>query len=82
MTVETALQLREAALAAAADSDVVIMAAAVADFRPAEISGTKIKKRDDTADPVISLVRNPDILQELVEAARMPPENQAAAAAS
>jgi phosphopantothenoylcysteine decarboxylase/phosphopantothenate--cysteine ligase len=67
VAVETALQLREAALAAAADSDVVIMAAAVADFRPAEISGTKIKKRDDTPDPVISLVRNPDILQELVE---------------
>jgi phosphopantothenoylcysteine decarboxylase/phosphopantothenate--cysteine ligase len=67
VTVETALQLREAALAAAADSDVVIMAAAVADFRPAEISDTKIKKRDDTADPVLTLVRNPDILQELVE---------------
>lgn len=67
VAVETALQLREAALAAAADSDVVIMAAAVADFRPAEMSGTKIKKRDDTPDPVISLVRNPDILQELVE---------------
>ncbi|TLM87573.1 bifunctional phosphopantothenoylcysteine decarboxylase/phosphopantothenate--cysteine ligase CoaBC [Pseudarthrobacter sp. NamE5] len=65
--VETALQLREAALAAAADSDVVIMSAAVADFRPAEISDTKIKKRDDHADPVITLVRNPDILQELVE---------------
>jgi phosphopantothenoylcysteine decarboxylase/phosphopantothenate--cysteine ligase len=77
VTVETALQLREAALAAAADSDVVIMAAAVADFRPAEISGTKIKKRDDTADPVITLVRNPDILHELVEA-RNAPENQAA----
>jgi phosphopantothenoylcysteine decarboxylase / phosphopantothenate---cysteine ligase len=75
--VETALQLREAALAAAADSDVVIMAAAVADFRPAEISDTKIKKRDDTADPTITLVRNPDILQELVEA-RNAPENQAA----
>ncbi|WP_045731433.1 bifunctional phosphopantothenoylcysteine decarboxylase/phosphopantothenate--cysteine ligase CoaBC [Pseudarthrobacter chlorophenolicus] len=67
VNVETALQLREAALAAAADSDVVIMSAAVADFRPAEISDTKIKKRDDTADPVITLVRNPDILQELVE---------------
>jgi phosphopantothenoylcysteine decarboxylase/phosphopantothenate--cysteine ligase len=65
--VETALQLREAALAAAADSDVVIMSAAVADFRPAEVSSTKIKKRDDTADPVITLVRNPDILHELVE---------------
>jgi phosphopantothenoylcysteine decarboxylase/phosphopantothenate--cysteine ligase len=65
--VETALQLREAALAAAADSDVVIMSAAVADFRPSEVSGTKIKKRDDSADPVITLVRNPDILHELVE---------------
>ncbi|MFE5836052.1 bifunctional phosphopantothenoylcysteine decarboxylase/phosphopantothenate--cysteine ligase CoaBC [Arthrobacter sp. NPDC056493] len=64
--VETALQLREVMLAAAAGSDVVIMAAAVADFRPAEVSGSKIKKRDDTADPVITLVRNPDILQELV----------------
>ncbi|BCW78727.1 MULTISPECIES: bifunctional phosphopantothenoylcysteine decarboxylase/phosphopantothenate--cysteine ligase CoaBC [unclassified Arthrobacter] len=65
--VETALQLREAALDAAADSDVVIMSAAVADFRPADVSDTKIKKRDDTADPVITLLRNPDILQELVE---------------
>ncbi|MHA7299995.1 bifunctional phosphopantothenoylcysteine decarboxylase/phosphopantothenate--cysteine ligase CoaBC [Pseudarthrobacter sp. MDT1-22] len=77
VTVETALELREAMLAAAADSDVVIMAAAVADFRPAEISGTKIKKRDDTADPVISLVRNPDILQELVEVRDHAPENHA-----
>jgi phosphopantothenoylcysteine decarboxylase/phosphopantothenate--cysteine ligase len=65
--VETALQLREAALDAAARSDVVIMSAAVADFRPAEVSDTKIKKRDDAADPVITLVRNPDILHELVE---------------
>jgi phosphopantothenoylcysteine decarboxylase/phosphopantothenate--cysteine ligase len=67
IAVETALQLREVMLAAAAGSDVVIMAAAVADFRPAEVSGSKIKKRDDTADPVITLVRNPDILRELVE---------------
>ncbi|MDQ4046244.1 MAG: phosphopantothenoylcysteine decarboxylase, partial [Actinomycetota bacterium] len=67
LQVETALQLREAMLTAAAGSDVVIMAAAVADFRPADISGTKIKKRDGHADPVITLVRNPDILQELVE---------------
>ncbi|PNH84362.1 bifunctional phosphopantothenoylcysteine decarboxylase/phosphopantothenate--cysteine ligase CoaBC [Arthrobacter sp. AFG20] len=66
IAVETALQLREVMLAAAAESDVVIMAAAVADFRPAEVSGSKIKKRDDTADPVITLVRNPDILHELV----------------
>lgn len=65
--VETALQLREAALAAAPASDVFIMSAAVADFRPAVVSDTKIKKRDDREDPVITLVRNPDILHELVE---------------
>ena len=68
--VETALQLRSAALDAAGRADVVIMAAAVADFRPAEQARTKIKKRDDAADPVITLVRNPDILQELVQQRR------------
>ncbi|WP_247040198.1 bifunctional phosphopantothenoylcysteine decarboxylase/phosphopantothenate--cysteine ligase CoaBC [Arthrobacter rhizosphaerae] len=65
--VETALQLGEAVLRAAAGSDVVIMSAAVADFRPSAVSETKIKKRDDTDDPVITLVRNPDILKEVVE---------------
>ncbi|WP_284977946.1 bifunctional phosphopantothenoylcysteine decarboxylase/phosphopantothenate--cysteine ligase CoaBC [Arthrobacter sp. fls2-241-R2A-200] len=65
--VESALELREAALTAAVDSDVVIMAAAVADFRPAAVSDTKIKKVDGEDAPVIQLVRNPDILQELVE---------------
>ncbi|MGO4190475.1 bifunctional phosphopantothenoylcysteine decarboxylase/phosphopantothenate synthase [Arthrobacter sp. YAF17] len=74
--VETALELREAALHAAADSDVIIMAAAVADFRPADVSGTKIKKRDDVDDPVISLVRNPDILRELVEVRHAASRNQ------
>jgi phosphopantothenoylcysteine decarboxylase / phosphopantothenate---cysteine ligase len=74
--VETALELRKAALHAAADSDVIIMAAAVADFRPADISGTKIKKRDDVADPVITLVRNPDILRELVEVRDAASRNQ------
>ncbi|HSO17541.1 MAG TPA: bifunctional phosphopantothenoylcysteine decarboxylase/phosphopantothenate synthase [Arthrobacter sp.] len=76
VTVETALELREAALHAAADSDVIIMAAAVADFRPADVSGTKIKKRDDVDDPVISLVRNPDILRELVEVRDAASRNQ------
>nr|WP_231703662.1 bifunctional phosphopantothenoylcysteine decarboxylase/phosphopantothenate--cysteine ligase CoaBC [Arthrobacter sp. zg-Y179] len=66
--VETALELRTAVHAAAGDSDVVIMAAAVADFRPSQVVDTKIKKRDDEADPVITLVRNPDILRELVQA--------------
>ncbi len=64
--VDTALELRSATLSAAAGADVVIMAAAVADFRPATVSTGKIKKRDDVGDPVIKLVRNPDILVEVV----------------
>ena len=64
--VESALQLRDAVLAALPATDVLVMAAAVADFRPAEVVGTKIKKSDDGADPVITLVRNPDVLREAV----------------
>ncbi|WP_327174680.1 bifunctional phosphopantothenoylcysteine decarboxylase/phosphopantothenate--cysteine ligase CoaBC [Streptomyces sp. NBC_01335] len=63
--VGTAVQLREAVLKAAADADAVVMAAAVADFRPSVYATGKIKKRDDQADPVIGLLRNPDILAEL-----------------
>lgn len=65
--VESALELRDAALKAAVDSDVVIMAAAVADFRPAEVSDAKIKKVDGEDAPLVRLVRNPDVLHELVE---------------
>ncbi|MFH5877527.1 bifunctional phosphopantothenoylcysteine decarboxylase/phosphopantothenate--cysteine ligase CoaBC [Arthrobacter sp. NA-172] len=65
--VESALELRAAALEAAVGSDVVIMAAAVADFRPAEVSDTKIKKVNGNDAPVVHLVQNPDILHELVE---------------
>ncbi|MBN8550054.1 MAG: bifunctional phosphopantothenoylcysteine decarboxylase/phosphopantothenate--cysteine ligase CoaBC [Deltaproteobacteria bacterium] len=43
--------------------DVVIMAAAVADYRPAEVADLKMKKSDKT--PTIKLVENPDILHEL-----------------
>ncbi|MFI8366936.1 bifunctional phosphopantothenoylcysteine decarboxylase/phosphopantothenate--cysteine ligase CoaBC [Streptomyces sp. NPDC085466] len=63
--VGTALQLREAVLKAAADADAVVMAAAVADFRPASYATGKIKKTDDGGAPTIELVRNPDILAEL-----------------
>ncbi|MBJ2119882.1 bifunctional phosphopantothenoylcysteine decarboxylase/phosphopantothenate--cysteine ligase CoaBC [Arthrobacter sp. MSA 4-2] len=64
--VETALELRSAVLASLADSDVLIMAAAVADFRPAEVAESKIKKTDNAVEPVLQLVRNPDILAESV----------------
>ncbi|MFD5327002.1 bifunctional phosphopantothenoylcysteine decarboxylase/phosphopantothenate--cysteine ligase CoaBC [Streptomyces sp. NPDC127092] len=63
--VGTAVQLREAVLKAAADADAVVMAAAVADFRPAAYAPGKIKKADDGGAPTVELVRNPDILAEI-----------------
>jgi len=65
--VGTALELREQVLAAATSADVVVMAAAVADFRPGTAAEHKIKKSDDDEDaPVVRLVRNPDVLAEVV----------------
>lgn len=72
--VSTAEELRVAVHAAAEGADVVVMAAAVADFRPSARAEHKIKKSDDQPDPTIALDRNADILAELV-AAR--PEGQA-----
>lgn len=63
--VGTALQLREAVLKAAADADAVVMAAAVADFRPARYAEGKIKKQDGREPEPVELVRNPDVLAEL-----------------
>ena len=62
--VTSALEMRDVMLAEAADADAVVMAAAVADFRPAVRSAAKIKK--DGSEPApIGLVRNPDILAEM-----------------
>ncbi|WP_030294603.1 bifunctional phosphopantothenoylcysteine decarboxylase/phosphopantothenate--cysteine ligase CoaBC [Streptomyces katrae] len=63
--VGTAVQLREAVLKAAADADAVVMAAAVADFRPAEYADGKIKKKDGQDPAPVALVRNPDVLAEI-----------------
>ncbi|WP_314249732.1 bifunctional phosphopantothenoylcysteine decarboxylase/phosphopantothenate--cysteine ligase CoaBC [Streptomyces sp. DSM 40907] len=63
--VGTAVQLREAVLKAAADADAVVMAAAVADFRPAAYAGGKIKKKDGQEPAPVALVRNPDVLAEI-----------------
>jgi phosphopantothenoylcysteine decarboxylase/phosphopantothenate--cysteine ligase len=56
--------MRDAVLAESAGADTVVMAAAVADFRPAARSDSKIKKSEAEPEP-IRLVRNPDILAEL-----------------
>lgn len=61
--VESACQMREAILAEFADCDIVIKAAAVADYRVCNQSIQKIKKTDNIF--VLELEKNPDILAEL-----------------
>jgi phosphopantothenoylcysteine decarboxylase / phosphopantothenate---cysteine ligase len=67
--VTSACQLRDAAIEAAAGADAVVMAAAVADYRPATTSDVKLKKSGAAPDP-IGLTDNPDILRELSTARR------------
>ena len=61
--VTSALELRDAVLTEAKGADAVVMAAAVADYRPVERLATKRKK---TEALTVELVRNPDVLAELV----------------
>jgi phosphopantothenoylcysteine decarboxylase/phosphopantothenate--cysteine ligase len=61
----SARDLRDKVLAEAGAADAVVMAAAVADFRPAQQSSAKIKKTGAAPEP-IALVENPDVLKELV----------------
>jgi phosphopantothenoylcysteine decarboxylase/phosphopantothenate--cysteine ligase len=65
--VDTALEMREAVLTEFAKADVVVKAAAVADFRPARRFDRKLKKEDlpEGEGLAIELVRNPDILAEI-----------------
>jgi phosphopantothenoylcysteine decarboxylase / phosphopantothenate---cysteine ligase len=65
--VGSALELREAMHTAAKGAHAVVMAAAVADFRPVALAEHKIKKTGTEPDPV-PLATNPDILVELVAA--------------
>ncbi|MCD2197828.1 bifunctional phosphopantothenoylcysteine decarboxylase/phosphopantothenate--cysteine ligase CoaBC [Actinomycetospora endophytica] len=65
VAVRTTEEMRRAVVDAAKDADAVVMAAAVADFRPTAVAGFKIKKGDDEPT-AIHLTRNPDILAELV----------------
>ena len=74
VAVGTAVELHDAVRRAARDADAVIMTAAVADYRPVEVSASKIKKHglqrgsaaDGSARLTIELVENPDILASLV----------------
>ncbi|MCW2898139.1 MAG: phosphopantothenoylcysteine decarboxylase/phosphopantothenate/cysteine ligase [Streptosporangiaceae bacterium] len=64
--VVSAEEMRAAVLAASEAADAVVMAAAVADFRPADYRDHKIKKTESGGPEPIRLVKNPDILVELV----------------
>ncbi len=73
-SVGTAMQMRDAVHKAIVDADVLVMSAAVADFRPASPAAQKIKKDsgeghtfDDQGGLPLHLLRNPDILGELAE---------------
>lgn len=68
--VGTAAELQEAMTDAAAASDVIVMAAAVADYRVAEVAGGKISKRDGDGTLALTLVENPDIVAGLVRTRR------------
>lgn len=65
--VKNALEMRDAVAAECVDAQALIMAAAVADYQPAEAVGEKIKRegRDSLS---VSLVRTPDILKEIGDA--------------
>jgi phosphopantothenoylcysteine decarboxylase/phosphopantothenate--cysteine ligase len=61
--VSSALDMLEAVMAKLPDVDIVIKAAAVADYRPAQTADRKIKKTNDAL--TLQLVRNPDILEQI-----------------
>lgn len=65
ISVETALEMEKAVFENFREADVVIKAAAVADYRPKRYNTVKIKKKDE--EMVVEMVKNPDILQELGE---------------
>jgi phosphopantothenoylcysteine decarboxylase/phosphopantothenate--cysteine ligase len=67
--VGSAVELRDAVHKASQDADVVVMAAAVADFRPSDTVDHKIKKSGQPPAPIV-LQENPDVLAELVAGRR------------
>lgn len=67
LRVGSAAQLEAVVREQRAEAEVIVMAAAVADYRVAEIAEAKLRKEDSERPPVLQLVQNPDILRGLVE---------------
>ena len=70
VAVETAEEMADSVWSRAADMDVAVMAAAVADFRPAAASDAKLRRRDGT--PAIELMPTPDVLAGVAEMSPRP----------
>ena len=68
--VESAEDMQDAVLAVLPEMDAVVMAAAVADYRPLEVSHRKIKKRDAGSELTIRMTENPDVLKAIIAARR------------
>ncbi|MGE5506926.1 MAG: phosphopantothenoylcysteine decarboxylase, partial [Chitinophagales bacterium] len=66
--VETALEMERATLALCGTADAVVLAAAVGDYRPAEVAPRKLKRRAE--ETVLKLVANPDIAREVAAGRR------------
>ncbi len=70
VNVESADDMKDALLAFLAQTDAVIMAAAVADYRPIERLERKIKKKDAGSELNVRMTQNPDLLKAIVAARR------------
>ena len=68
--IESAEDMKDTVLALLPESDAVIMAAAVADYRPRETQLRKIKKRDAGKELTVYMTENPDVLKAIVAARR------------
>ncbi len=67
VSVTSAQEMYDAVTGRQQENDIIIKAAAVADYRPAKVADEKIKKKDDSSDLVMELERTRDILQYLGE---------------
>ncbi len=70
--VTTAVEMHQAALAAASESDVFVATAAVADWRVSNVATSKIKKAKGRVAPAFELVENPDILAAVARLPKAP----------